>query len=302
MKLAQRLLIASTVFVGIAAIIVKAQNLPPNFGTPQGTNALAASAGFIDILGIKLGMPAEQALATLKANYPSSKISLARTADYESAWYNVERENPSHKWVFKIDVDPNGPGDKISVGLSLPPSTQVVHAVGRESFLKEPVAVENIVAGLRKKYGQETYGVDYRMGGTLTIFDGSTKYLLWIYDPRGNRVKPDAVTENAQRCLVSVTGDMGAPQLSITNGRPYEPSTLKSSPCWSLVSLTATIQMVSPTQGITGQARSFTVTAVDWPLVTSGANALYAFLDQGARDLASKQAADAKKRGGDVKY
>src|ERR1700756_4971305 len=152
MKLAQRLLIASTVFVGIAAIIVKAQNLPPNFGTPQGTNALAASAGFIDILGIKLGMPAEQALATLKANYPSSKISLARTADYESAWYNVERENPSHKWVFKIDVDPNGPGDKISVGLSLPPSTQVVHAVGRESFLKEPVAVENIVAGLRKKY------------------------------------------------------------------------------------------------------------------------------------------------------
>ena len=83
---------------------------------------------------------------------------------------------------------------------------------------------------------------------------------------------------------------------------PYEPSTLKSSPCWSLVSLTVAIQVVSPTQGITGQARSFTVTAVDWPLVTSGANALYAFLDQGARDLASKQAADAKKRGGDVKY
>jgi hypothetical protein len=161
----RNLLIASSLLVAAAAIIVKAQNLPPNFGTPQGTNALAASAGFVDILGIKLGMPAEEALATLKASYPASKITLARTPDYESAWYTVERENPSHKWVHEIDVDPNGPGDKISVGLSLPPSKQVVHSISRATFLKEAVAVENIVAALRKKYGPETYGVDYRMGG-----------------------------------------------------------------------------------------------------------------------------------------
>jgi len=48
--------------------------------------------------------------------------------------------------------------------------------------------------------------------------------------------------------------------------------------------------------------RSFEVFAFDWPLITSGANALYAFLDQGVREEAAKQAADAKKRGGDVKY
>src|SRR5215467_11607851 len=96
MKPSRKLLIASCVLVA-AAILVKGQNLPPNFGTAQGTNALAASAGFIDILDIKLGMPAEEALATLKKNYPASKITLARTADYESAWYTLERENPSHK-------------------------------------------------------------------------------------------------------------------------------------------------------------------------------------------------------------
>jgi hypothetical protein len=44
------------------------------------------------------------------------------------------------------------------------------------------------------------------------------------------------------------------------------------------------------------------VAAVNWPLVTSGANALYAFLDEGARNVAAKQALDAKKCGGDVKY
>jgi hypothetical protein len=68
------------------------------------------------------------------------------------------------------------------------------------------------------------------------------------------------------------------------------------------VILRAAIQTESPAQGIAGQARSFTVGVWDWPLITSSANALYAFLDQGARNLAAKQAADAKKRGADVKY
>jgi hypothetical protein len=110
MKRTRKLLVASSVLVATAAILVKAQNLPLNFGTPEGTNALAASAGFLDILEIKLGMPAEAALAALKKNYPASRITLARTGDYESVWYTVERENPSHQWVYKIDVDPNGPG------------------------------------------------------------------------------------------------------------------------------------------------------------------------------------------------
>ena len=59
---------------------------------------------------------------------------------------------------------------------------------------------------------------------------------------------------------------------------------------------------MSATQGISGQTRSFEVFAYDWPHITSGANALYSFLDQRARNLAAKQALDAKKRSGDVKY
>jgi hypothetical protein len=94
---------------------------------------------------------------------------------------------------------------------------------------------------------------------------------------------------------------VGAAPLTLGT-RPYETATLKNGPCWSLVVLHASIHMVSATQGITGQARGFTVVAFDWPLVTSGANALYAFLDQGARNLAAKEASDAKKRGGDIKY
>jgi len=286
--------------VAAVGTIALAQNPLLNFGTPQGTNALAASAGFIDILGIKLGMPAEEALATLKKNYPAAKISLERTPDYESAWFRIERENPAHKWAYMIEVDPNGPGDKIYAGLTLPPSKQVVTGVGRQSFLKEPVAVENIVASLRKKYGQETYGVDYRMGG-VAPFDGSSKQLLWIFDPQGNPVKPDVVSKNATICTTGVSGDMGAPRVTLDKGRPYDRAG-SNNLCWSYVVLNALIQVQYPTQGITGQATSFTVVAFDWPLITSGANALYAFLDQRGRELANKEAQDAKKRGGELKY
>jgi hypothetical protein len=302
MKHTRSPLILSIGLCTIFGVFVNAQNLAPNFGTPQGTNALAASAGFIDILGIKLGMPAEQALATLKASYPASKITLERTPDYESAWFNVERENPNHKWVFKIDVDPNGPGDKIAVGLSLPPSKQVVQSIGREMILKEPVAVENIVAGLRQKYGQETYGVGPRLGPEAALDGPTEKTFFWVYDSQGQRVKPAAITENPLRCSLSMGGDNGASAISLAVTLPYGPEALKSNPCMSLVILHASIQTVSATQGISGQARTFEVFACDWPLITSGANALYSFLDQGARDLAAKQAADAKKRGSDVKY
>ena len=294
MKYLQTLLIVSVALVGIAATIVNAQNLPPKFGTPEGTNALAATAGFIDVLDIKLGMPAEAAMAILKKNYPGSKITLERTPDYESVWYWLERENPSHKWVYKIAVNYNGlGGDNIVVGLSLPPSKQVVQSIGRATSLEEPVAVENIVASLRKKYGQETYA-----------FDEVEKDFLWVYDTQGNRVKPAAITENATRCELSMGGDSGGALISLAVTRPYERDTLKNNPCLSLVILHASIQAVSAAQGrgINGQTRSFQVFAYDWPLITSGANALYAFLDQGALDVAAKQAADAKKRGGDVKY
>ena len=301
MKHSQKLLVASAVLAGIAAIPLTAQNLPPNFGTPQGTNALAASAGFVDILGIKLGMPAEQALALLKSSYPASKITLQRTGDYEAAWHTVEQQNPRHQWVFQIDVVPTDvSGDTIAVALSLPPSKQVVTSVSRSIFFKEPVAVENIVAGLRKKYGKESYGVDYSMGGLIGIFDGSSKQFLWVYDLQGNQVKPDAVTARATNCLLSAFPRTEQQGLSASG--IYETNNLKDHPCSLLVVLNATIQIEGSSQGIAGKAQGFSVTAVDWPLASSGANALYAFLDEGARDDAAKQAADAKKRGGDVKY
>src|SRR5512146_59757 len=90
------------------------QNLPVDFATPQRSAKLASSAGFVDILGIKLGMPAETALSILKANNSTSRITFQRTNDYEAAWIqNLPRTDPSRQFVSEIDVEPaRMPGDR----------------------------------------------------------------------------------------------------------------------------------------------------------------------------------------------
>ena len=79
--------------------------------------------------------------------------------------------------------------------------------------------------------------------------------------------------------------------------KPPPSIALRAGPWWSL----RAAKPVTPAQAASGQTRSFTVAVANWPRITSGTNARYAFLDQGARSLAAKPAEDAKQRG-DVKY
>lgn len=281
------------------------QNLPPDFATPQRSAKLAASAGFIDILGIKLGMPAETALSILKSDNPTAKITFNRTNDYESAWIeNLPRTDPSRQFVSEIDLEPaRMPGDRINLGLTIPPSKQVVQAVARTSVLAAPVAMANIVAGLRKKYGPETAGPDFKWR-SLTPFDGSSKIFLWIFDAEGRRVslQPIANTNWITNCQTGVIGGMGTPEVSINPGH-YLATDISFNSCESYIIVTALLQSAGPAQnGINGDASSFTVSAFDWPLIINNANTFYAFLEQSARRDAIKAQQQAQQRGKDIKY
>jgi hypothetical protein len=299
---------AVTVILTIVACVANAQspqNPPPDFATPQRSAKLAASAGFLDILGIKLGMPAETALSILKTNNPTAKITFSRTNDYESAWIeNLPRTDPSREFVSEIDVVPaRTPGDTINLGLTIPPSKQVVQAVARTSGFAAPVAMANIVAGLRKKYGPETAGPDFKWRG-LTPFDGSSKIFLWIFDAEGRRVplQPIANTNWITNCQMGAAGGMGTPEVSI-NPSHYLATDLAFNPCEAYIIVTALLQSAGPAQdGINGDASSFTVSAYDWPLIINNANTFYAFLDQSARRDAMKAQQQAQQRGKDIKY
>jgi hypothetical protein len=302
-------LIALLTMLPSFAMAQNPQNLPPDFGTPQRSAKLASSAGFIEILGIKLGMPAETALSILKSNNPTARITFARTNDYESAWIqNLPRTDPSRQFVYEIDVEPARmpPGDRITVGLTVPPSKQVVHAISRVSLLPASVAITNVVEGLRKKYGPETAGPGFKWGG-LSLFDGSSKMLVWVFDTEGGRVPLQKVADHMNSCPTVQMGGMGEPDVAIrrsatSDERSWSPGKI-SAPCYPYVVLTAEILSDGVTQpGLSGATRQFILSTYDWPLIISSANAFYAFLDQSAQRAAAQAAQQAQQRGKDIKY
>lgn len=306
----QKNLVSAALFVLICAVLViqvRAQNLPPDFGTPQATARLAASSPQIDILGLKLGMSAESALATLKAAYPTSRITFDRTIDYRSAWIsNLPRVDPNRQFVTVIHVEPTAmQQDRVYVGLTIPPSKQVVHSISRETILQAPVAIENIVAGLRKKYGMETLGIDYKPIG-MAIFDGATKTLVWAYDEHGRPLSAQAIPKDRSGCAEGTVGGMNAPAVQIlhtgTDSRPFAAETVKGNACNGMVVMTAMIVPDNAGPGLRGSTRYFSLTVYDYPMIANNANAFYAFLDQNARQEAMRAEQDAKQRGGDIKY
>jgi hypothetical protein len=294
--------------VGVLNIQVQSQSLPTDFGTPQRTATLASTSGFIDILNIKLGMPAEAALATLKAAYPRASITFDKTQDYRGAWIsNLPRIDPNRQFVTLIHVEPSlPPMDRVYVGLTIPPSKQVVHSISRETILQAPVAIENIVAGLRKKYGMESAGIDFKPNG-IAIFDGITKTLVWAYDGNGKQISAQALAKNNSGCAAAGTGGMGAPAVEIrrssSDGRPYSPDQIKNNMCDGMIVMTAVISSDGTTQpGFRGSSKFFSLTVYDYPMIVNSANAFYAFLDQSAQQDARRAEQDAKQRGGEIKY
>jgi hypothetical protein len=142
-----------------------AQNQPQASGaccTPETTAKLAASAGFIDIAGIKLGMPPQEALSAVKAENPAFKIDLVHMDanwDLLAQLTSDASAAPKKRWAYGIQGEVNstrsgGGFESVIVTLTVPPNPQVAFNIARkvEFPAQAPPTVENIVAGLRKKY------------------------------------------------------------------------------------------------------------------------------------------------------
>lgn len=288
----------------LGATLACAQNTSDDFGTPAGTERLSNTTAFVDVVGLKLGMPAESALAFLKSHYPALKINLERTQDFDHIFNsNDQRDDPRKKFVYLMTAGPTADQpDYFSVGVSLPPSKQVVHTIHHRLAFSAPVAIMNVIDGLRKKYGPETVGPD-----NYTFFNTPfDRTLVWVFDMQGRRLPKEALPPN-QYCTTS-EGDMGKPDLKLrqsVNGddRNYSRDNIKNQWCRQFVVITAEINSTvnTPTmQG--GSATSMSVTAASWPVVTSAANSLYAYIDQIQRGMANKAMKEAQQRGGDIKY
>jgi hypothetical protein len=146
---------------------------------------LAAAAGFVDVVGIKLGMSARDALAALKADNAAFNDSniligyLPSKADYLKG----NRNSGAMIGATARAASPQTGTEQVAIEFSYPPGESYVVSVARTIVFgrgQQPTA-ENLVAGLRKKYGAETIAQTPR-GAAVA------QSLTWICDAQGKSV------------------------------------------------------------------------------------------------------------------
>ena len=132
-----------------------------------------------DVLGVRLGMPAQEALAVLHKTFPSDMYQ-GMPVDW---WPSAEKP------YYGYNVLSRAPGNFTDVTLSFtaPPGPQIVWRVVRITQHLH-TNQSTMVSALREKYGKET--VAYTRGGGTEppANDAAIGRLLWLYDETGARV------------------------------------------------------------------------------------------------------------------
>src|SRR6476660_2197623 len=173
----------------------------PDFGTPEGTAKIAAKAGLLDLVGIKLGMPVKEAVDALKAHNAGFKPAPNILYEYEALPGVVMTPE-------LVAPNPAGPtasaGDYFNLFVTYAPNEAFLWGIVRNlGFGRQDnrPTVENTLAGLRKKYGPES---TRQPGG---------ERLIWIYDAQGQQVMgakaDDIYSKCSQTWAVNSGGESG---------------------------------------------------------------------------------------------
>ncbi|MDY0742921.1 hypothetical protein SNE35_00315 [Paucibacter sp. R3-3] len=142
--------------------------------------ALAADTivlGQADIVGIKLGMKLDEAMAKLKAANPGFEI--------KAQQLNVAPGKPAFTHALHVDTSKE-PREQIHVGITMPPGEQRVWSVYRQvSFQGQEQEMGQLLAALRGKYGTEMY----------LRRDQSYPVLQWAHDQAGNALPVQVIQQ-----------------------------------------------------------------------------------------------------------
>jgi hypothetical protein len=150
--------------------------------SPEAMKKVAASIGFVDIVGIKLGMTPEQAVAAVKAYNPNLKIeNLTSRLEHPSGplgnFVRVPHMINAYTANTRQDL---GPVEWIAMQFTLPPGPPLLAKVQRYTgFLaSQPVLASNLIESLRKKYGQAN------SQGNMWVYDSNGKLLTRVGNPQ----------------------------------------------------------------------------------------------------------------------
>jgi len=165
-----------TVVVGVHSVVLVFAAL--SVCAQSATEAPHASA-LPDLVGIRPGMPAQEAYTILKARNANIKIGMGQ------APIPGFGDKPVVTEMRAQVTDPSAP-ETITIWLTIPPTKQVVFAVGRllEFDPNQPLMRSKVMASLREKYGTET--------------DAGNWQAFWGFDEHGGR--PDAARLKQLNC------------------------------------------------------------------------------------------------------
>jgi hypothetical protein len=260
----------------------------PEFGTPEATANIAAKAGVLDVVGVKLGISLKAAQDAVMAHNANIKLEPKVKFEFEALPGVVI--TPAFAGQSKTA---DGGSEYIGVLLTSAPNQALVYAVWRDfSFGQTGTRppVDTIVDGMRKKYGSESVRED-----TL---------LLWLFDAQKQQVMGPKAKEIWQKCanhwMIGAEYDPGNIQrqmaggyYSVSDGRDYHGGI-----CHSHSLVQARYSADQPQGASQPLIMNVKVIASNRQLEASGVTATNVLLTREANKLAEKRREEAAKRSG----
>lgn len=166
-----------------------------DFGTPEATAKIASKAGFIDVVGVKLGAPLKSAIEALKEHNPNLTIDPQAMAPYEALPGMIMTPLLTSK--KNTITASNQQKEYVGLLVTFAPSDPFVWGMWRELWYEKEEnrpTIETIVAGLRSKYGQES------------LKDVGTR-LIWMYDAQGQQLKEAQTRDILNKCRWRIEGN-----------------------------------------------------------------------------------------------
>ena len=164
-----------------------------------------------DVIGIRLGMPLEQAAAILQRQYPGVRITPS----------GDRMPGIAQNVVLDLGLQIMGPSsESVNVDVLPPPNAPLVWRVYRTTNpARQPIGRAAMLAALREKYHREAFAFGRQQDASRlwpAENDDDIQEILWIFDAQGRNVP------------------LPANPLDVTISRCYLPFNGPASPSWFL--------------------------------------------------------------------
>lgn len=245
--------------------VQQAGQVPASPVGPQETARLATAVGFIDVAGLKLGAPLASVQPLLKGINPK----FAFEPQVEIIWPG-SRPPPnaprSLKFLRATAVQGNS-SEEFYLEFAQAPNPAVVIKINRQNNfeLGKGPSFDNIVAGLRKKYGPES--------AINTTTPPGTFVARWFFDERGQALRGNLANQIFDSC----------------RGADTQPT--NQGLCSTLTVLNANVQADG-----SGVVISMIVNATNEPLKFNAQETTNALLSKVQQDVARQQQNEASQR------